>query len=370
MNALVLLSLLDLGGFSNVKPQWKGSSYSYSSHVKPPVTGSDEEESKYEYEYENKPSPFLSTTNQKSQPQTLHFSVCGPITMEQSLDRVSNNGTTNTGFELWSSALVMSEYLDQRFAKGAVPCWKHVSSSTISPPICLELGAGLGLPSIVLARHGFRVMATDHEPEVLSLLEQNARNNLPKRKFYNNHNNNNNDNNKDNGKNNGKDNGNDNGNHDEGMKHPLFSVHTLDWANHEAEQANPQQQYQQKQLQALAPDLIIASDVIWNATRPVWDDFLSLLNRLRENRRQQRHHKDTHSTTLPRHDGTPTPHSDPLVLMGYTQRRLDMTADQEGHFFALLRRYGMEHCVLPASVAPYSDRWPLTVLMELRWKQE
>ena len=41
----------------------------------------------------------------------------------------------------------------------------------------VELGCGLGVPSLAAARAGARVLATDHEPEALEMLERNAREN-------------------------------------------------------------------------------------------------------------------------------------------------------------------------------------------------
>ena len=41
----------------------------------------------------------------------------------------------------------------------------------------VELGCGLGLPSLVAARAGADVLATDEDPEALELLERNAREN-------------------------------------------------------------------------------------------------------------------------------------------------------------------------------------------------
>lgn len=41
----------------------------------------------------------------------------------------------------------------------------------------LEIGCGLGLPSLVAARRGARVLATDHHPDALTLVERNAERN-------------------------------------------------------------------------------------------------------------------------------------------------------------------------------------------------
>jgi predicted nicotinamide N-methyase len=61
--------------------------------------------------------------------------------------------------ELWPSGLALARALDGRALGG-----RRV----------LELGCGLGLPSLVAARAGARVLATDWSPEALELLERNA----------------------------------------------------------------------------------------------------------------------------------------------------------------------------------------------------
>ena len=75
----------------------------------------------------------------------------------------------------------------------------------------------------------------------------------------------------------------------------------------------------------------------------------ALLSRLRKNRRQLQDEKD------------PT---NPMVLMGYTQRRLDMTVDEEKEFFDLLCKNGLQAKPIPSAA---SDNWPLTVVYELSW---
>jgi predicted nicotinamide N-methyase len=61
--------------------------------------------------------------------------------------------------ELWPSGLALARALEGRPLRG-----RRV----------LELGCGLGLPSLVAARAGADVLATDWAPEALSLLERNA----------------------------------------------------------------------------------------------------------------------------------------------------------------------------------------------------
>jgi predicted nicotinamide N-methyase len=64
--------------------------------------------------------------------------------------------------ELWPSGVALARALDGRALRGA--------------PV-VELGCGLGLPSIVAALHGGRVLATDWSSAALELLADNARRN-------------------------------------------------------------------------------------------------------------------------------------------------------------------------------------------------
>jgi predicted nicotinamide N-methyase len=64
--------------------------------------------------------------------------------------------------ELWPSGVALARALDGRALRGAA---------------VVELGCGLGLPSIVAARAGGRVLATDWSRAALSLLEDNAMHN-------------------------------------------------------------------------------------------------------------------------------------------------------------------------------------------------
>ena len=61
---------------------------------------------------------------------------------------------------LWRSGLALARELEQRSLAGLR---------------VVELGCGLGVPSIVAARAGATVLATDACPEALALLERNAR---------------------------------------------------------------------------------------------------------------------------------------------------------------------------------------------------
>jgi predicted nicotinamide N-methyase len=64
--------------------------------------------------------------------------------------------------ELWSSGVALAHDVSRRALRGA--------------PV-LELGCGLGLPSIAAALAGGRVLATDWSPEAIRATEENARRN-------------------------------------------------------------------------------------------------------------------------------------------------------------------------------------------------
>jgi predicted nicotinamide N-methyase len=51
---------------------------------------------------------------------------------------------------------------------------RFVDSERLDGMRVVELGCGLGLPSLVAASRGASVLATDYEPESLELLERNA----------------------------------------------------------------------------------------------------------------------------------------------------------------------------------------------------
>ena len=144
-----------LGRFFDVEPQWEGSSYSYV-----------------------RPTPRKAALPSKETKTTLEFPHTGTFTLELHTYRVSRNGTTNTGFTLWSSAIAVASYLDDQLHGSNPPVHDgHITS--------LELGAGLGLPSMVIARSGVvhRVVTTDL-PEILPLLELNLHTNLEPSYFF------------------------------------------------------------------------------------------------------------------------------------------------------------------------------------------
>jgi predicted nicotinamide N-methyase len=67
------------------------------------------------------------------------------------------------GLQLWDAAIALSEFLDahEPGAGGRA----------------LELGCGVGLVAMVLSRNGWRVCASDHEPDTLAFTKYNVRQN-------------------------------------------------------------------------------------------------------------------------------------------------------------------------------------------------
>jgi predicted nicotinamide N-methyase len=62
---------------------------------------------------------------------------------------------------LWRSGVTLARFVSS-------------SSEPLAALRVVELGCGLGLPSLVAASRGASVLATDYEPEALSLLSRNA----------------------------------------------------------------------------------------------------------------------------------------------------------------------------------------------------
>ncbi|RMF85279.1 MAG: methyltransferase domain-containing protein, partial [Planctomycetota bacterium] len=67
--------------------------------------------------------------------------------------------------EFWPASLVLAE---------RVGAWPTAGDDA---PRVLELGCGLGLVSLVAAARGYRVVASDYEPDALAFVEENARRN-------------------------------------------------------------------------------------------------------------------------------------------------------------------------------------------------
>jgi len=110
-------------------------------------------------------------------------------------DCCGGTGRPNTGVALWQAGYFLAEWLSRQ---GGSPGGGAAGSSKAgaaelraalplkgkirrkwSGRIAVELGAGLGLPSIVGARAlGLRAIATDGDPDALNLLRENARDNV------------------------------------------------------------------------------------------------------------------------------------------------------------------------------------------------
>ena len=352
----------DLGRFFKVKPEWEGSSYNY---VRPSKQSHDNVTDTKEH-LGNDTNTTDSTTKSGRHSMELEFPNCGRVRLWQDPSRVADHGVSGTGHTLWSSAIAIASYLDKEFGgpiimkkmakdqskaksergflwdttetsydiKGNIRCedpdFRKEGGSKIYWPTykdrrietCLEIGARLGLPSIVAARHGCEMIVTDSDADMDGLKESVALNLA-----------------------------------DEYFEPWNVRITPLDWTRpHKYDEAMRDHETRYPPL-FLPPDMIIASDVMWNATRPTWPDFFALLNKMRE-------FCHAHYNI----DGAAVWfsafHEDPVVLLGYTQRRLDMTAKEEREFFDLLRESGMQAKPIPSAS---SDNWPLTVLYELSW---
>jgi predicted nicotinamide N-methyase len=67
---------------------------------------------------------------------------------------------------LWPGALMLSQWLIDHQHDPAVPS---------APASVLELGCGLGVPSLIAARLGYQVTASDYDGDALEYLNRNAR---------------------------------------------------------------------------------------------------------------------------------------------------------------------------------------------------
>lgn len=290
----------------------------------------------------------------------------GRVTMTQ---HWQENGT-RTGGAVWDAAQVLGHYLDEHHTR-----WMNRSSLEVRPlwsmrnycapsktcatnsrlttralfgllaVACLvrwlrsvfraQLGAGLGYASIVASRCGFtRVWATDGDANVIPFARSNANDNLAK-----------------------------------GMR-----VEALQWNDSAALQ-------QLLPSSVAAPDVILASDVIYIGSTEAWGSFLTLVATLCRRRRSETAAAvaadnddataaDTADAASPswavaRHDGTSSAAGDPLVLLSHTRRY----ANEEAQFFRQAKRERFEVTPLPESALHAT--WAATgrsVLYELTWR--
>lgn len=82
---------------------------------------------------------------------------------------IQRNDTNSTGSSLWLSSQVLSSYLIHTYAKA------QQSNARTTRRRMLELGSGTGLLSLLMARLGWQVTATDIPPVLDSVLRPNVR---------------------------------------------------------------------------------------------------------------------------------------------------------------------------------------------------
>ena len=223
----------------------------------------------------------------------------------------------------------------------------------------LELGAGLGLCSAVATKYGMDVVSSDNDDQVVALLKENLeRNKQLHESTVNVHK-----------------------VEDEptskSKQQQQIHVHSLDWviaAN------DPQVESSHPVFVALeslgGADLVILSDVIYGATQPAWDTLLTLLNKFNAQKKRLcstghqlvvDQNNDSYTTTNTGQAQTIENRTSPIVLLGYTQRRRDMSPQDEARFFAMLQAAGMEAVLIPSTEIPNGEKYMLTSLFELRW---
>ncbi|KAL7555215.1 hypothetical protein ACHAWF_018960 [Thalassiosira exigua] len=297
-------------------------------------------------------SPANSESNHY---KLITFDGCGPISHQQPEDFIEPNavdesdyGASNqqgrrskgrTGVSLWSASYVISNYIDAQWSKGGA--WYCGEGSDSEPNwTVLELGAGLGLCSAVAAKYGMNVVSTDNDPAVLLLLKENLRKNHAHC-------------------------------NDEDASKQHLHAHALDWTTAAKDPRSVSSHPVFLDLESRGgADLILLSDVIYGATQPAWGDLLRLLNMFRDQRRRIRCGEgELNATTSCTNCNPSVKATDPIVLLGYTQRRRDMSPQDEARFFALLDAAGMDSpTLIPSTQIPHGDKYMLTSLFELRWK--
>ncbi len=273
-------------------------------------------------EHVSKGGNYTASADSQGEYKRIQFDGCGSILVHSGTSsRVTS--LQHTGLSLWSAAYVMSYYIDDMWNQDMG------DNEATKKWTVLDLGAGLGLCSAVAAKHGMDVISTDSDSQALVLLEENLRRNC---------------------------------NNDDSC----ISVHVLDWIA-AAEQTDITTNPVFEELEKFGgADLVILSDVIYSATKPAWKALIVLLQKLRS-QRMRLQCSNTASVERIRCDSTNTPAGDPYVLLSYTQRRRDMSPQDEAEFFAILRNAGMEAVMVPPSHIPNGETYMLTTLLELRW---
>lgn len=302
---------------------------------------------------------------------TPHRVFTLPYSGRVNISQAWGQNGARTGSAVWDAGVVLAFYLDAQHAR-----WQHRS--------VMELGAGLGLASIVASRCGFeQVLATDGDSAVVPMALRNAAAELQLQQSL--------------------------------RAQPVRGMPELDervrlsaadvdvahlrWNDTDAlDRLIP--------AGARLPDLIMASDVLYVGASEAWDDFLSLVAGLCSRRRDAtkmtaiisrappshaaagdaaedaRRGTCTDSVApveaparsipsvlqpMTRHDGTVSVEGDPVVLLSHTMRY----AREEQQFFRAARRQGFAAVQLPANALHEQHRINgRSQLFELHWKGE
>ena len=301
-----------------------------------------------------------STAVSKDRYKRIPFDGCGSILLHQEpkeFIQPTSPRNGRTGVTLWSASYAISYYMDAKWSKGGD--WCTMGKQQQSKWTVLELGAGLGLCSAVATKYGMDVVSSDNDEQVVALLKENLERNKQLHEST--------------------------LNVDKVEDEPTskskqqqqMHVHSLDWviaAN------DPQVESSHPVFVALeslgGADLVILSDVIYGATQPAWDTLLTLLNKFNAQKKRLcstghqlvvDQNNDSYTTTNTGQAQTIENRTSPIVLLGYTQRRRDMSPQDEARFFAMLQAAGMEAVLIPSTEIPNGEKYMLTSLFELRW---
>eukprot|EP00982_Pelagococcus_subviridis_P009056 30897-Pelagococcus_subviridis.AAC.18 len=104
----------------------------------------------------------------------MHY---GNATVERVDDSCHGWGRGDTGVTLWEGSFVLAEWLSRalnprhsnEISAAMSGHWSHLASDTWEGRVGVELGAGLGLPSIVAAKLGLEMVSTDGTSPLLRL---------------------------------------------------------------------------------------------------------------------------------------------------------------------------------------------------------
>ena len=97
----------------------------------------------------------------------------------------SIGGRYRSGMAMWEASFVLAEFLSQHGSLAQVAEVKELMAecstwwSGWTGKSGVELGSGLGLPSIVASNLGAKMIATDGDDAVLRLLGMNVKHNAP-----------------------------------------------------------------------------------------------------------------------------------------------------------------------------------------------